>query len=290
MAGRYDLHTELGHGGSGPVWTAWDRCERRWVAAKLLRDDALVTAVHEQSLRIDHPHLLAPLAWVAEDDAAVIVTPLATGGSLRDQLACGVVPGAGVVLDLLDQVLAGLVALHERGWVHRDVTPANLLLDAGTAWRVRVADLGVAARIGAPVAAGSAPGTDGYLAPEALAGAPVDPRQDLYAVGVLGLLLLRAAQDRAGSTATDTDTDDDCRWARAVLARMADPDPGRRPGCAAEARSLLRDAAAAVPTGERPPVPRRATTPPPAGELAAASACFIAAIAVAATVLMRVLG
>ncbi|GAA4124535.1 hypothetical protein GCM10022215_32330 [Nocardioides fonticola] len=264
IAGRYDLGPVIGRGGTGVVRAAWDRRERRLLAAKVLPADnaALAQAAHERALELAHPHLLGTVGWVAEDGIVLLLAPLATGGSLRDQVEQAGAPPPAVVHAVLDQVLAGLAGLHERGWVHRDVTPANVLLDAGTGpWRVRLGDLGIAAPEGTPQPPGTAPGTAGFLAPEAAGGAPVDRRQDLYAVGVLGRRLLALGRPPPAA-----------RSLLAVLEQLADPAPWRRPGSADDARALLRETARQLPPAHAPEVPARATTPPAPGWIPAARA------------------
>ena len=86
------LLEEIGRGGTGVVHRARDLRTRRYVAAKVLRGgdpEALLRFVREQAHRIEHPHVLAPLGWAAEDDVALIAMELVLGGSVRDLLAGG---------------------------------------------------------------------------------------------------------------------------------------------------------------------------------------------------------
>lgn len=197
VVGRYLLTDPVGVGGTGTVWRAWDLRSERYVAAKLLRsyDEVLLLRfVREQAVRIAHPHVLAPRGWAAEDDVAVIVSDLVRGGSVRDlRRAAGALP-EGFVVTLLDQALQALVAVHAAGVVHGDVKPANLLLEPTGSGRphLRLADFGVATGAGdAVVFTGDGPvGTPGYLAPDQEAGAPPDPAQDVFALGVTGRRLL----------------------------------------------------------------------------------------------------
>ncbi len=198
---RYLLLEEIGRGAGGAVHVAWDRHERRYVAAKAGTSPVLRA--------VEHPHVLTH--WT---DEGLVLMPLVRGGSLRDLCAdTGRLPEAYVAA-VLDQLLQALVAVHAAGVVHRDVKPANLLLDATGAGRPHLwlADFGDE----------STTGTRGYLAPEQEAGAPADPRQDVYAAGVVARRLL----DHPGPLAT-------------LAASMARVPAGRRP-TAAHALARLR--------------------------------------------------
>ncbi|WP_220451225.1 serine/threonine-protein kinase [Nocardioides dongkuii] len=254
IVGRYVLGDPVGIGGVGAVWRAWDLREERWVAAKVLRryDEALLLRfVREQALRVRHPHVLAPHGWAAEDGVAVIVSELVRGGSVADLVrAAGPLP-EGLVVALLDQALQALAAVHDRGVVHGDVKPANLLLEPTGTGRphLRLADFGLASARDGVVFPDTGPvGTPGFLAPDQARGAPPDPAQDLYALGVTGRLLL------AGPAAVST-----------VLDSMTRPEARLRPAAAAALDRLrtlpVRRGAAwpAVPDrlGPDPAVPRR---------------------------------
>jgi serine/threonine-protein kinase len=188
LAGRYELRHEIGRGATGVVWLAWDRPRAAYVAVKVFEE-----AGHALSVCVEHPHVLAQIASV-DDDTAFAAMDLVRGGSLLDLCAeHGRLPESFVAV-LVDQVLQALVAVHAAGVVHRDVKPANLLLDpTGTGRpRVRLADFGDERTIG----------TRGYLAPEREAGAPAHPSQDIFATGVLTRRLL----DRPGPLVTLADS------------------------------------------------------------------------------------
>jgi serine/threonine protein kinase len=225
VAGRYVLLEEIGRGASGTVRRARDLRTRQYVAAKVIRGDdpaALLTLVREQAHRIEHPHVLAPLGWAAEDDVALIAMELVRGGSVRDLLARrGLLP-EGLVAVLLGQLLDALATVHGRGVVHGDVKPANLLVRDGARPHLLLADFGVAtSREDAvrPVLAG----TPAFLPPERLAGAPPDPSQDVYAAGLV------ARRALAGPSRLLTLCDS-----------MTRPEPDRRP-TAEEALRRLRE-------------------------------------------------
>jgi serine/threonine-protein kinase len=215
------LLEEIGRGGHGVVHRALDLRTRRHVAAKVVRardTEALLRFVQEQAHRIEHPHVLAPLAWAADDDVALIAMELVLGGSVRDLLATGGPQPEDVVAPLLGQLLDALVAVHAHDVVHGDVKPSNLLLRAGVTPHLLLADFGVATRAG--VLHGPA-GTPAFLPAERLAGAPPHPSQDVYAAGLVARRCL------AGASPLLTLCDS-----------MTRPEPDRRPTAAAALRRL----------------------------------------------------
>lgn len=212
FAGRYELVDPLGEGGVGTVWRAWDHRRHTYCAAKVLRQvdaTSLLRFIREQSLRLDHPHVLAPTGWAGEDDKVLFTMPMIRGGSVSTLVGdFGPLPPRLVAL-LLDQLLAALEAIHAEGLVHRDVKPANLLLDATGRGRPQLwlGDFGIAAGIDEPrlTQGPYALGTPGYLAPECLRlGWEPDPRADLYSAGMCAvemLIGLRPDQDTEAAAA-----------------------------------------------------------------------------------------
>ncbi|MFJ5138356.1 protein kinase [Streptomyces sp. NPDC088707] len=198
FAGRYELVDPIGRGGAGAVWRAWDHRRRRYVAAKvLLQSDAhtLLRFVREQALRIDHPHVLAPASWAADDDKVLFTMDLVAGGSLAHVIGdYGPLPPRFVCV-LLDQLLSGLATVHAEGVVHRDIKPANILMDVTGTGRphLRLSDFGISMRKGEPrlTETDYVVGTPGYFAPEQLLGAEPDFTADLFAVGLVALYLLQ---------------------------------------------------------------------------------------------------
>ncbi|MGW0464991.1 serine/threonine-protein kinase [Streptomyces sp. NPDC003027] len=198
FAGRYVLIDPIGRGGVGAVWRAWDHRRRRYVAAKVLQQSdahTLLRFVREQALRIDHPHVLAPASWAADDDKVLFTMDLVAGGSLAHVIAdYGPLPPR-FVCTLLDQLLSGLAAVHAEGVVHRDIKPANILLDVTGAGRphLRLSDFGISMRKGEPrlTETDYVVGTPGYFAPEQMMGSEPDFPADLFAVGLVALYLLQ---------------------------------------------------------------------------------------------------
>ncbi|MFC8422454.1 protein kinase [Streptomyces sp. NPDC057236] len=261
FAGRYELVDPIGRGGVGAVWRAWDHRRRRYVAAKvLLQSDAhsLLRFVREQALRIDHPHVLAPTSWAADDDKVLFTMDLVAGGSLVHLVGdYGPLPPA-FVCTLLDQLLAGLAAVHAEDVVHRDIKPANVLLEAtGTGRpRLRLSDFGIAMRLGEPrlTETNLMVGTPGYLAPEQLMGSEPDFPADLFAVGLVALYLLEGAKPDAKAliryfadhgTPSAPQGIPEPLWQ--VVASLLQPDPQARFRTATGARKALAAAVELLP-------------------------------------------
>ncbi|QIQ03795.1 serine/threonine-protein kinase [Streptomyces liangshanensis] len=204
FAGRYELVDPIGRGGAGAVWRAWDHRRRRYVAAKVLQQSdahALLRFVREQALRIDHPHVLAPASWSADDDKVLFTMALVSGGSLAHVIGdYGPLPPP-FVCTLLDQLLSGLAAVHAEGVVHRDIKPANILMEATGKARphLRLSDFGIAMRKGEPrlTETDYVLGTPGYFAPEQMMGAEPDFPADLFAAGLVALYLLQGRKPDA---------------------------------------------------------------------------------------------
>ena len=261
FAGRYELVDPIGRGGVGAVWRAWDHRRRRYVAAKVLQQrdaHALLRFVREQAMRIDHPHVLAPASWAADDDQVLFTMDLVAGGSLVHLVAdYGPLPPS-CVCTLLDQLLSGLTAVHAEGVVHRDIKPANVLLEAtGRARpRLRLSDFGIAMRMDEPrlTETNYVVGTPGYFAPEQMLGAEPDFPADLFAVGLVALYLLEGAKPDAkalieyfaeNGTPTAPQGIPEPLWQ--VVATLVQPDPQARFRTATGARKALASAAELLP-------------------------------------------
>ncbi|MFE9391034.1 serine/threonine-protein kinase [Streptomyces sp. NPDC006784] len=256
FAGRYELVDPIGRGGAGMVWRAWDHRRRRYVAAKVLQQSdahTLLRFVREQSLRIDHPHVLAPASWAADDEQVLFTMDLVRGGSLAHLVGdFGALPPT-FVCTLLDQLLSGLAAVHAEDVVHRDIKPANILLDCTGTGRphLRLSDFGISMRKGEPrlTETNYVVGTPGYFAPEQMLEAEADFASDLYAVGLVGLYLLTGRKPDAqalfeeyedGMPAAPEGVAEPL-WQ--VLGQLLQPDPAVRFRTATGARKALAAAA-----------------------------------------------
>ena len=193
---RYVLIEQLGVGGMGVVWAAYDRVLDRKVALKLLHERFLGEADQERLARearamakLAHPNVV-PVFDVGERDGRMFLTmEFVRGRALGAWLATG--PTWVAIVEAFAAAARGLGAAHAAGIVHRDVKPGNILV--GDDGRVRVADFGIAgAAIGGAMSAAGATttatadveGTPAYMAPEQLRGEPADARSDVFALCV----------------------------------------------------------------------------------------------------------
>ncbi|GAA4224604.1 hypothetical protein GCM10022254_04440 [Actinomadura meridiana] len=236
----------IGSGGTSRVWRAYDHAERRYCAAKLVRQrgpTSILRVVRERAFQLAHPHVLTPYASCSADEDVLLAMNLVSGGSLETLLGdYGKLPPA-YAAEVLDQLLAALSHIHGAGVVHRDVKPANLLLEPSPvgAPHVRLADFGIALSDDGMrfTTTGFRVGTPGYIAPEVLDWNRPGPRQDLFAAGMVCWRMLTGAGDphprqRVGEPPADVPP---LLWA--VVARLCASDPAQRPDTADAARRAL---------------------------------------------------
>lgn len=212
LGDRYDLQQLLGSGGNGGVWRAYDRKLRRTVAIKLLSGQlagdphatARLRAEGAGAAMLNHHHAVTIYDIGREHDRDYLVMELVEGGTLADVLDFAPVPPEAVAA-LGDQIGRALGAAHDRGLVHRDVTPGNVLLTPEGV--VKVADFGIARSLDEATSRLTAPGqvigTARYLAPEQLRDETVDARADVYALGLLLYQLLTARPPFGDGTPTE---------------------------------------------------------------------------------------
>ncbi|MEV6844623.1 protein kinase [Actinoplanes sp. NPDC051411] len=194
IAGRYRLRERLGYGGMSVVWRADDDVLGREVAIKVLSaalagDPELrrqIRAEARTAAGLRHANVVAVYDYGEFIDAgrtlSYVVMELVDGRSLADLLTAGALPWRLAVV-VGAQVGAALAAAHGAGIVHRDIKPANVMV---TATGVKLVDFGISAAVGEVDGRdGLLLGTPAYLAPERIAGAPVRPATDVYAVGLL---------------------------------------------------------------------------------------------------------
>ncbi|MDP8954239.1 MAG: PASTA domain-containing protein [Actinomycetota bacterium] len=255
LGGRYRLNAPIGSGASAQVYLADDVTLRRRVAVKVLHpaladDDAFLRRFRAEAraaAALSHPNLMAVYDW-GEDDGPYLVLEFLGGGSLRAMLDQGrrLTPSQALVVGL--DTARALHFAHRRGFVHRDVKPANLLF--GDDGRLRIADFGLARALSE--AAWTEPGdglvgTARYAAPEQAQAGRVDGKADVYA---LGLVLIEAVSGSvplvadstlatlAGRADTAVPVPGVLGPLAAVLERVGQPDPADRPDAAELGRAL----------------------------------------------------
>ncbi|MCD2185750.1 protein kinase domain-containing protein [Actinomycetospora soli] len=215
---RFEVGARLGRGATATVYRAHDRLLQREVAVKLFApgvgtlESASVRRELQAAAQVSHPGVLEVFDVGETGDRVFLVTRLVPGGSLADALERGPLPPE-VVVGLAGELLAALAHVHALGIVHRDVKPANILLDPADPGpgdaadedhdapaRVHpvLADFGVAAVATATTAHGQVTGTAAYLAPEQVRGDEVGSPADVYALGLVLLECLTGRREFPG--------------------------------------------------------------------------------------------
>jgi tetratricopeptide (TPR) repeat protein/predicted Ser/Thr protein kinase len=184
---RYHLEAQLGKGGMGVVYRAYDTLLERTVAVKILGTEGLGTEGRARLLRearaaaqLNHPNIVGIYDAGEAAGKSFIVMELVEGASLHDSRP----ETLGEILRIAGQVCAALEHAHANGIIHRDLKPENILIATnGTA---KLSDFGLARSLASRLTSeGSIVGTVFYLAPELAMGEPADGRADLYALGVM---------------------------------------------------------------------------------------------------------
>ena len=196
LARRYRLIDQIGAGGMSVIWRARDEVLDRIVALKVLapslaadaRFRDMVRAEARSAAQLVHPHVTAVHDYgetLSPDGSSIsfVVMELLSGEELEHRLTEGPLPWPEAV-EIGAQVAEALAAAHRLGIVHRDITPANVMM---TRVGAKVLDFGIATRVGAPDEDedGGTFGTPAYVAPERLDGASTQPATDVYSLGVL---------------------------------------------------------------------------------------------------------
>jgi serine/threonine-protein kinase len=192
LGGRYELAAVIGEGGMATVYKATDTVLGRAVAVKVLAPRYATDATFVQRFRreaqnaaaMNHPSIVNVFDTGSDDDTHFIVMELVEGKTLRDVLADGpVLPERAA--EIAEAVASALAFAHERGIVHRDVKPGNIMITPSG--DVKVMDFGIARATAGESLTQTATvlGTATYLSPEQAQGESVDARSDLYSLGVV---------------------------------------------------------------------------------------------------------
>jgi TolB-like protein/tetratricopeptide (TPR) repeat protein len=234
LAGRYAVEREIGRGGMAIVFLARDIRHEREVALKVLRPELAASLGPERFLReiklaagLAHPHIL-PLYDSGDANGSLFYAmPFVTGDSLRDLLIKRTRLPLDTALQIAVEVADALDYAHERGIVHRDVKPENVLLQAGHAV---VSDFGIAraiseAEVERVTATGLAVGTREYMSPEqAYGGESLDGRADIYGLGCV-LYEMLSGRPPSGGTSPGGHHTPPPRSIRSGLSRVHPPVP-----------------------------------------------------------------
>ncbi len=303
--GAYEVVEVIGRGGMGVVLKAFDRPLGRFVAIKVLAPELAAGATARRRFAreaqavaaIAHEHIVAIHAVDATPAGLpFIVMNYVSGRSLQDRLDRAGPMEVREILRIGMQAASGLAAAHAVGLVHRDVKPANILLE-NCIERVKLTDFGLAraADDASLTQSGVVAGTPQYMAPEQARGEPVDVRADLFSLGsVLYALCTGRPPFRAETTMgvlrrvcedtprpireTNPEVPD---WLQAIVEKLQAKDPAGRFGSAAEVAELFgRCLAYLERPGKQPPF--RADRPPsprPYRTRAIAAALLLAAVA-----------
>ncbi|MDQ3379611.1 MAG: protein kinase [Actinomycetota bacterium] len=302
----YQIEALIGRGGMGAVYRAEELTLGRKVALKVIAPElGGDSRFRERFLResriaasLDHPHIVPIFKAGDEDGALFLAMRYVEGTDLAKLLHEGGALDPVRAISLLEQVAEALDAAHEKGLVHRDVKPSNILVAvAGGKEHCYLADFGLTKRTGSLSgisAPGDVVGTLEYVAPEQITGGDVEAQADLYSLGCVLYECL------TGQPPFPRATDVALLWAHvheeqkrasevrpelpraidSVLGRALAKEPGRRFETAGELVSAARSALGLVETSPAPPSTRRFAIP-------AAVALVVVAVAVLGFLFMR---
>lgn len=269
LAGRYRLSGLIGEGGMARVYRAVDQTLDRPVAVKILHpdlaaDERLVRRFQAEATlgaTLTHPDLVRVYDTGIDDGLRFIVMELVTGDTLHDVLLDQTPPPPARTVEIVTRVCAALAAVHERGIVHGDVKPANIMVTESG--QVKLIDFGTARAAG-----GAAPtdadaeivlATRAYCSPELMSGGPVDGRSDVYS---LGLVLYRMLTGELPGRTADRAEPAVPPHLLTAARRATAPEPADRHQSVRELRAeLMGGTARAAETGHTKPLPPQAERP-----------------------------
>jgi WD40 repeat protein len=269
--GPYEVLEVLGHGGMGIVLKGLDTALNRLVAIKVLAPQLAASGAARKrfarearaAAAIAHEHVVTIHAVDTANGLPYLVMEYVPGLSLQQRLDRDGPLELEAILRIAMQTASGLAAAHEQGVVHRDVKPANILLQDGVE-RIKLTDFGLAraADDATVTQSGYLPGTPAYMAPEQASGEGVDHRADLFSLGsvvyamctarppfrastLLGLLR-RVSEDRPRPVQEINARVPD--WLVEIMNRLHAKEPARRFQSAAEVATVFAECLAHVQT------------------------------------------
>ncbi|MSV85685.1 MAG: Stk1 family PASTA domain-containing Ser/Thr kinase, partial [Actinobacteria bacterium] len=207
---RYEIHRRLARGGMAQVYLARDRSLDRPVAVKELVPEFAVDPSFVERFRreaqaaagLSNANIVGVFDWGEQDGTYFIVMEYVDGPSLAQVLRADGPLHPNRAAEIASEVAGGLGFAHSRGVVHRDVKPGNVLLTKSG--QAKVTDFGIARALSSPdddlTQAGSVMGTATYFSPEQAQGLSVDPRSDLYSLGVVLYEMVTGRPPFAGDT------------------------------------------------------------------------------------------
>ena len=207
---RYELHRQIARGGMADVFLARDLLLDRPVAIKVLfdqfsKDQQFVERFRREAQRaanLNHPNIVSVFDWGEESGTYFIVMEYVEGRSLAEIIRTEGSIHPDKVAEISSEVAAALSFAHRNGIVHRDVKPGNVLVAPNG--HIKVADFGIAralANVQSELTqAGTVMGTATYISPEQAQGMEVDPRSDLYSLGVMVYEMLSGHPPFRGET------------------------------------------------------------------------------------------
>ena len=211
VAGRYRIDSLLAAGGFGKVFRAFDETLGRSVALKVIHSSKLseteARRFREEArtiAKLDHPHIVPVFDAGVDDGLPWLAMKLIDGGSLKQRLLEEGRLEPAQAIPLLIQVSQALGHAHRRNIIHRDVKPANVLVELRDGIEYTwLADFGIAKKKGEQplTASGAVIGTPQYMAPEMITCGAVDGRTDLFSLGALAFELLTGKPAFAGASA-----------------------------------------------------------------------------------------
>src|SRR5436190_2661709 len=189
VMGRFRVLERIGSGGMGTVYRAFDERLQRDVAVKEIAggDAARVLREAQAAARLNHPGIVTLYELGSQDERALLVSELIQGETLAELARLGDLTDREVA-EFGADICAALDHAHQRGVVHRDVKPHNLIVrpDDGAGARAKLMDFGIASVSGAPTltATGEVVGTLAYMAPEQAEGGVVGEAADVYSLAL----------------------------------------------------------------------------------------------------------